>query len=240
VDNRRRKSNTRFTFGMDLDLLPIRENIPAVAKYLEKNFKDAASRKEVQDRDWQPGRVTKGTKLVTYSASLPQPAVIPLTKGYIRFQEKLGVFTYALNTPKEWLHVRFGGGFWYQFIHFLLPMVEEEFGEFGPGNPWPFDQIRKWTLEFFGSADAWARTGPPSGIFEYRSVSASQLKRLSRAARKRRGMPSPPEPTPWPDGPGYDVGMGLGRPLTETGCSDNNGMRRALRARPYEKPAFAE
>lgn len=117
INDRRRKSKSRFTFGMVLDLLPIRKDFDAVANYFEENFKETSRREELaRNERWRSGTVSKGMRLVAYGRAFPKPLPDPVTRGYIRYVEKIDVFVRALRTPREFFYARFGKRFWYSYF----------------------------------------------------------------------------------------------------------------------------
>jgi hypothetical protein len=193
VEARRRKSKSRYTFGPVLDLLPIRTNMKAVAKYLEKNFKQSAGRAEVTSkREWQPGRVTKGTKLVAYGKALPKPLPNPVTRGYIRFLEKIDVFVRALKMPRVYFMNRFGRDFYYVYMTQFLPRIEEDFGS--DMRKWDVEEMGKQMLHFFRFSDQWTSHGWPLEALRYAGWPPGARLRGTPAVVVPL-LPPPPSPT---------------------------------------------
>ena len=165
--------------GTDLALTG--QDLPAVLEEFMEEGRDAFSRlvshadeieplgsihpQPKQIRPQLPGTLTKGTRIIAYGGEFPGTLVVEKGPGWIRFQEKLGVITRALETPKEYLTHRFGPRWCFHLRRLVLDPLEATYGR--NIQDWSLLEARRLALTNLAEFDRWTQCGWPAEAIRY-------------------------------------------------------------------------
>ena len=187
ISKRRRRKISKRVLAPRFELCPVRKNMKAVALYFSGNGEETATRPTSQPfeeeespwkpsdsrerSDWIPGTLTKGTRIVAYSRNFPRVTFLEKGNAWIRFQEKLGVVTRGLKTPKEYMRHRYGPRWCFYVRYYVFYAVERQFGS--DMRQWPSDEVGRIAERELANLDLWVQSGWPLEALKFAGLYSS-------------------------------------------------------------------